>query len=200
MTTTLLWLVLPVSCVSSAKRGGGLGREKSAKEGKREGKLLNDWRNFDLPKLMPVEHISLMPSSCLSLTNTHQGTRQWVTHHGSAIQEFADASVRSNEQKGLLIAGVPYHLSPIPLFYPFLPIPYPFRCLLRRLCSLGKFVWHVLHNSTTAFCAWVKAQMNDSAQSWPKPEISSWPSLFKHKGGIFSLSSQESFDAAKTIH
>ena len=76
MTATLLWLVLLVTCVSSAKRGGGLGREKSAKEGKREGKLLNDWRNFDLPKLMPVEHISLMPSSCLSLTNTHQGARQ----------------------------------------------------------------------------------------------------------------------------
>ena len=39
-------------------------------------KLLHDWRNFDLPKLTPVEHISLMPSSCLSLTNTRQKTRQ----------------------------------------------------------------------------------------------------------------------------
>ena len=176
-------------------------REGEKRErGKKGREVLNDGRNFDLPKLMPVEHISLMPSSCLSLTNTRQGTRQQVTQHGSANQEFTDASVRSNEQKGLLIAGVPYHLSPIPLFYPFLPIPYPFRCLLRGLCSLVKFVWHVLHNSTTAFCAWVKAQMNDSAQSWPKPEISSWPSLFKHKGGSFSLSSQESFDAAKTIH
>ena len=29
-------------------------------------KLLHDWSNFDLPKLTPVEHISLMPSSCLS--------------------------------------------------------------------------------------------------------------------------------------
>ena len=140
MTTTLLWLVLPVTCVSSVKRGGRGGREKSAKERKREGKLLNDGRNFDLPKLMPVEHISLMPSSCLSLTNTRQGTRQQVTQHGSANQEFTDASVRSNEQKGLPIAGVPYHLSPIPLFYPFVPIPFPFRCLLRRLCSLVKFV------------------------------------------------------------
>ena len=35
-----------------------------------------DWSNFDLPELMPVEHISLMPSSCLSLTNTPQDTRQ----------------------------------------------------------------------------------------------------------------------------
>ena len=32
--------------------------------------------NFDHPKLMPVEHISLMPSWCLSLTNTRQDTRQ----------------------------------------------------------------------------------------------------------------------------
>ena len=34
-------------------------------------KLLHDWSNFDLPKLMPVEHIFLMPSSCLSLTLIH---------------------------------------------------------------------------------------------------------------------------------
>ena len=26
-------------------------------------KLLHDWSNFDLLKLMPVEHISLMPAS-----------------------------------------------------------------------------------------------------------------------------------------
>ena len=38
--------------------------------------LLHDWSNFDLPKLMPVEHISLMPASCLSLTNAHQDTPQ----------------------------------------------------------------------------------------------------------------------------
>ena len=116
-------------------------REGEKRErGKKGREVLNDGRNFDLPKVMPVEHISLMPSSCLSLTNTRQGTRQQVTQHGSANHEFKDASVRSNEQKGLLIAGVPYHLSLIPLFYPFVPIPYPFRCLLRRLCSLVKFV------------------------------------------------------------
>ena len=34
-------------------------------------KLLHDWSNFDLPKLMPVEHIFLVPSSCLSLTLIH---------------------------------------------------------------------------------------------------------------------------------
>ena len=48
---------------------------------------------------MPVERFSLMPSLCLSLTNTRQNTHQLVTHHGSA-------SVCSNEQKGVLIAGV----------------------------------------------------------------------------------------------
>ena len=122
------------------KKGRERGEGEKRERGKKGREVLSDGRNFDLPKLMPVEHISLMPSSCLSLTNTRQGTRQQVTHHGSTNQEFTDASVRSNEQKGLLIAGVPYHLSPIPLFYPFLPIPYPFRCLLRRLCSLVKFV------------------------------------------------------------
>ena len=148
-------------------------------------KTWKSWATFSSFKTMPAKMTT---------------TLLWLVLPSSSNQEFADASVRSNEQKGLLIAGVPYHLSPIPLIFPFLPIPYPFWCLLRRLCSLVKFVWHVLHNSTTAFCAWVKALMNDSAQSWPKPEISSWPSLFKHKGGIFSLSSQECFDAAKTIH
>ena len=127
---------LRIKCKKRRERGEGEKRER----GKKGREVLNDGRNFDLPKLMPEGHISLMPSSCLSLTNTRQGTRQQVTQHGSANQEFTDTSVRSNEQKGLLIAGVPYHLSPIPLFYPFVPIPYPFRCLLRRLCSLVKFV------------------------------------------------------------
>ena len=34
-------------------------------------KLLHDWSNFDLPKIIPVEHIFLMPTSCLSLTLIH---------------------------------------------------------------------------------------------------------------------------------
>ena len=103
-------------------------------------KLLHDWSNFDLPKLTPVQQISLMPSSCLSLTNTRQDTSQKVTRHGSSNQEFADASVHSDEQKGILIEGVPYPLSPIPPF--FLPIPYPFRCLLCRL-------WQEVQNTET---------------------------------------------------
>ena len=39
-------------------------------------KLLHDWRNFDPPKLMPEEHICLMPATCLSLINTRQDTSQ----------------------------------------------------------------------------------------------------------------------------
>ena len=41
------------------------------------------------------------------------------------------ASVPSDEQKEVLIAGVPYPLSPIPLLFP--PYPCPFRRLLRGL-------------------------------------------------------------------
>ena len=34
-------------------------------------KLLHDRSNFDLPKLVPVEHIFWRPSSCLSLILIH---------------------------------------------------------------------------------------------------------------------------------
>ena len=50
---------------------------------------------------------------------------QYVTHYGSANQEFADASVRRYEQKGVLRAGVPSPLPKPPALFPFLPIPYP---------------------------------------------------------------------------
>ena len=86
---------------------------------------------------MPVENISLMPSSCLSLTNTRQDKRQKVTHHGSANQEFADAGVRSNEQKGVSRAGVPYLLSPIPLLLSSLP-PYPTMIMIIII-----IMWHM---------------------------------------------------------
>ena len=52
-----------------------------------------------------------------------------------ANQEFEDASNHRNEQKEALIAGVPYPLPPRPPFFPFLPTPYPFRLLLRRLLN-----------------------------------------------------------------
>ena len=48
---------------------------------------------------------------------------QYVNHYGSANQEFADASVRRYEQKGVLRAGVP---SPSPQsLSPFSLPPYP---------------------------------------------------------------------------
>ena len=65
----------------------------------------------------------------VSHTNTRQDTRQKVTHYGSANQEFADASVCRNKQKGVLITGVPSPLSPIPLPFSLssyhLPLPTP---------------------------------------------------------------------------
>ena len=61
----------------------------------------------------------------VSHTNTHQDTRQWVTHYGSANQEFADASFRRNEQKWVIIAGVLSRLSPIPLPFSLSPYPLP---------------------------------------------------------------------------
>ena len=52
-----------------------------------------------------------------------------------------EASVCSNEQKGVLIAGVPYPLFPIPSLFPFFSIHNPFRRLLLRrlLCVLNFF-------------------------------------------------------------
>ena len=61
----------------------------------------------------------------VSHTNTRQDTSQWVTHYGSANQEFADTSVRWNEQKGVLIASVPSPLSPIPLPFSLSLYPLP---------------------------------------------------------------------------
>ena len=58
-----------------------------------------------------------------------------TTSYSSQLSQsgIADASARRNEQRGVLIAGVPYPLSPIPSPFPFLPIPYPSQRPLRRL-------------------------------------------------------------------
>ena len=72
-----IWQSLPPRALTPNSRSGLF--FKAITVGSSSGfnfKLLHDWSNFDLPKLMPVEHISLMPSSCLSLTNTRQDTRQ----------------------------------------------------------------------------------------------------------------------------
>ena len=108
-------------------------------------KLLHDSSNFDLPKRMPEEHVCLKPASCLSLINTRQDKSQSAIHYGSADKEFADASVRRNKQKGVLIAGVPYPLSPIPL--PFSLPPYLLSTLathaIRKISvDQSKQLWH----------------------------------------------------------
>ena len=96
-------------------------------------KLLHDWSNFDLPKLMTVEvaeHIFLMPASCLSLTNTRQdqhANKLLITARNLRTPAFAEVNKRV-----FFIAGVPCLLSPIPLLFSFLRIPYRFR-RLRRL-------------------------------------------------------------------
>ena len=72
-----------------------------------------------------VEDISLMLSSCLSLRtliHARKHANKLLIQCGSANQEFTDASVHRNEQKGILIAGFSYPLSPILL--PFSLSPY----------------------------------------------------------------------------
>ena len=99
-------------------------------------KLLHDWSNFDLPKLMPVEHIFLMPSSCLSLTLIHariHANKLLIT--AQPIRNlWTPASAEMNKRGFLWQASLP--LSPLPP--PFFPIPYPFRRLLRRLFLAAK--------------------------------------------------------------
>ena len=73
--------------------------------------------SFDLLKLMSVKHICLMATSCLSLINTRQDTRQLMNKLLITTQPIR------NEQKGALIAGVPYPISPLP--FPFSLPPYP---------------------------------------------------------------------------
>ena len=50
---------------------------------------------------------------------------QYVTHYGSANQEFADASVRRYEQKGVLRAGVPSPSPQSPSSFSLPPYPLP---------------------------------------------------------------------------
>ena len=58
-----------------------------------------------------------------------------TTSYSSQLKQsgIADASARRNEQRGVLIAGVPYPLSLIASPFPFLLIPYPSQRPLRRL-------------------------------------------------------------------
>ena len=97
-------------------------------------KLLHDWSNFDLPKLMPVEHIFLMPSSCFSLTLIHariHANKLLIT--AQPIRNLrTPASAEMNKRGFLEQASLPLSPQP-PSLFSFLHIPYPFRNLLRRL-------------------------------------------------------------------
>ena len=108
-------------------------------------KLLHDWSNFDLPKLMPVEHIFLMPSSCLSLTLIHariHANKLLIT--AQPIRNLrTPASAEMNKRGFLWQASLP--LSPLPpSLFPFFPIPYPFRRLRRRLMDESKKAFFTL--------------------------------------------------------
>ena len=71
-----------------------------------------------------------MHQVCLSLIHASiQANRLLIT---------AQPIIADDEQKGVLIAGVSYPLSPIPLPLSLLPYPLPFRRLLRRL---GYWEW-----------------------------------------------------------
>ena len=95
-------------------------------------KLLHDWSNFDLPKLMPVEHIFLMPSSCLSLTLIHariHANKLLIT--AQPIRNLrTPASAEMNKRGFLLQVSLPLYPPP-PL--PFSLFPYSYPLLLSTL-------------------------------------------------------------------
>ena len=97
-------------------------------------KLLHDWSNFDLPKLMPVEHISLMPSSCLSLTLIHariHANKLLIT--AQPIRNLRTPASAEMNKSGSY-SRRPFPSLPLPpSLFSFFPAPYPFRRLLRRL-------------------------------------------------------------------
>ena len=99
--------------------------------------LHNAYQFSSNPITLTVNQVSLLSSTSTAAISTVcwfvKRAFQYVTHYGSANQEFADASVRRYEQKGVLRAGVPSSSPQSPPLFPFLPTPYPFRRLLRRL-------------------------------------------------------------------
>ena len=67
-------------------------------------RLLHDWSNFDLPKLMPVKHISLMPVSCLSITITiylYGAYSLRVPNHFTLIKKLKIALINKRFKKWL---------------------------------------------------------------------------------------------------
>ena len=92
-------------------------------------KLLHDWSNFDLPKLMPVEYIFLMPSSCLSLTLIH--TRIGYTPISYSLR-LSKSGICGRQRPQKWIKGGSHSRRPFPSlpypppFFPFLLSPTPF--------------------------------------------------------------------------
>ena len=91
-------------------------------------KLLHDWSNFDLPKLMPVEHIFLMPSSCLSLILIHARIHTNI----SCSLRLSQSGICGRQHPQKWIKGGSYSRRPFsslpypPPFFPFSLSPTPF--------------------------------------------------------------------------
>ena len=83
-------------------------------------KLLHDWSNFDLPKLMPVEHISLIPSSCFSNTLRIQANKLLIT--AQPIRNLRRPASAEMNKRGFLYQA---SLSLSPQTPSFSPSPYP---------------------------------------------------------------------------
>ena len=91
--------------------------------------------NFDLPKLMPVEHISLMSSWCLSLTNTRQDTRQYVTHQPiKNLRTSNEQKARGSYSRRPLLS-LP---NPPPFSFPPYPLPVSTPATQASLTKLNK--------------------------------------------------------------
>ena len=86
-------------------------------------KLLHAWSNFDLPKLMKVEHIFSMPSSCLSLTLYTPGYTPVsyslrLSQSGICGRQCPQKWIKEGSYSRRPFPSLPYPL-------PFFPFPYP---------------------------------------------------------------------------
>ena len=89
-------------------------------------KLQHDWSNFDLPKLMPGQCISLMPSSCFSLTLRHARIHaNKLLTTAQPIKYLRPPAPAEMNKRGFL-KQASLTLSPqSPSLFPFLPIALP---------------------------------------------------------------------------
>ena len=88
-------------------------------------KLLHVWSNFDLPKFMPVEHIFLMPSSCLSLTLIH--ARNTPISYSLRLSQSGICRHQRPQKwiKGGCYSRRPFPSLPYPLPFSLFPYPLP---------------------------------------------------------------------------